>query len=80
MTAMMARSPQKTAIDVTSSNDDRSSIRMDEAWQVGIRQRRGVGLLRDNAYSCSLEFDRACAAFRAWRNWVAAAATCEGTS
>jgi hypothetical protein len=40
--AMMARSPRKTTIEV-SSNDDGSSIRMDEAWQGGIRQRRGVG-------------------------------------
>jgi hypothetical protein len=56
--AMTARSPRKMAIDV-SSNDDGSSIRMDEAWQDGIRQRRGIGLLRDSACSCGLEFDRA---------------------
>jgi hypothetical protein len=56
--AMMARSPRKTTIDV-NSNDDGSSIRMDEAWQDGIRQRRGVGLLHDSACSCGLEFDRA---------------------
>jgi hypothetical protein len=54
--AMMARSPRKTMIDV-SKNDDGSSIRMDEAWQDGIRQRRGIGLLRDSACSCGLEFD-----------------------
>jgi hypothetical protein len=56
--AMMARSPRKMTIDV-SSNDDGNSIRMDEAWQDGIRQRRGVGLLCDSACSCGLEFDRA---------------------